>query len=209
MSLGTLYILSAPSGAGKTSLVKALLEQDPQATVSISHTTRQSRPGEVDGQDYHFVDITTFESMIVEGTFLEHAKVFDNRYGTSALQVKEQLAQDLDVILEIDWQGAQQVRNVMPEAVSIFIIPPSQDILRHRLESRGQDDVSVIDKRMRQAVSEMSHYGEYDYLVINDDFNTALTQLSAILVAQRQRRLHQADRHQDLIKSLLKPASSS
>lgn len=203
MSHGTLYIISAPSGAGKTSLVKALLEQDKQSVVSVSHTTRSPRPGENNGKDYHFIDLELFNSMIKKGVFLEHAQVFSNLYGTSALQVQEQLAADQDVILEIDWQGAQQVRKAMPEAVSIFIIPPSKAELRKRLENRGQDNTDVIDQRMQQAVSEMSHYAEYDYLIINDNFNTALQQLSAIFLAGRQQRESQIKRHQKLITNLI------
>lgn len=203
MSHGTLYIISAPSGAGKTSLVKALLEQDKQAVVSVSHTTRAPRSGEHNGKDYHFVDINTFESMISQGVFLEHAQVFSNRYGTSAWQVQEQLAADQDVILEIDWQGAQQVRKAMPEAVSIFIMPPSKAELRRRLENRGQDNVEVIDNRMQQAVNEMSHYAEYDYLVVNDDFDIALQQLKAILLTGRLQRTPQTERHQTLITNLI------
>lgn len=203
MSHGTLYIISAPSGAGKTSLVKALLEQDEQTAVSVSHTTREPRPGEVNAQDYHFVNVETFEAMINQNVFLEHAQVFSNRYGTSALQVKEQLATDQDVILEIDWQGAQQVRKAMPEAVSIFIMPPSKTELRKRLENRGQDNDDVIDHRMQQAVNEMSHYAEYDYLIINDNFSTALQHLSAIFIAGRQRKEPQSERHLKLITSLM------
>lgn len=203
MSQGTLYIISAPSGAGKTSLVKALLGQDTQAVVSVSHTTRPARPGEVEGTDYHFTNHQAFESMVEAGQFLEHAQVFNNHYGTSALWVKEQLTADLDVILEIDWQGAQQVRHAMPEAISIFILPPSRESLQQRLEGRGQDDTEVIQQRMQQAVGEMSHYAEYDYLVINDDFNLALQQLAAILIAGRQRQPQQTERHLEMIQRLI------
>lgn len=206
MSQGTLYIISAPSGAGKTSLVKALLAQDTQAVVSVSHTTRAPRPGEVDGKDYHFTDNPTFDAMVEQQTFLEHAKVFNNQYGTSAHWVQEQLEADLDVILEIDWQGAQQIRQAMPKAVSVFILPPSLETLKQRLEGRGQDDPEVIAGRMRQAVNEMSHYQEYDYLVINDDFQQALDQLQAILLAGRQRLSLQAERHQALIEQLIEPS---
>ncbi len=203
MSKGTLYILSAPSGAGKTSLVNALLARDPSICVSVSHTTRDARPGEVDGKDYHFIDRAEFNRMIDAGAFLEFAEVFTNKYGTSHHWVNDTLAEDRDVILEIDWQGAQQVRRLMPEAQSIFILPPSRSTLLERLNARGQDSASVIDQRMAQAVSEMSHYQEFDYLVINDDFDQALAQLAAIFVARRQRRDRQQSRHQQLIDQLL------
>ncbi len=200
---GTLYIISAPSGAGKTSLVKALLEQTEQIMVSVSNTTRAARPGEVDGKDYHFTDIDTFRSMIADDAFLEHAQVFDNFYGTSQSNVIEQMAKGTDVILEIDWQGAQQVREKMPEAVSIFILPPSREELEKRLRGRNTDSEEVIARRMRDAISEMSHYGEFDYLVFNDDFNVALGELRAIILARRQRAEAQIARQQPLLDALL------
>lgn len=204
---GTLYIISAPSGAGKTSLVKALLkqdaEQDQQVRVSVSHTTRDMRPGEQDGVDYNFVTMDMFDGLIAQKQFLEYADVFTNKYGTSRVWVESELDKGIDVILEIDWQGAEQVRQLMPSAVSIFILPPSQDELRKRLTGRGQDDASVIDLRMSQAVSEMEHYPEFGYIVINDDFDTALTQLQAILTAQRLKREVQCVRHVDLLNDLL------
>jgi len=200
---GTLYIVSAPSGAGKTSLVKALLQQDSGIRVSVSHTTRDMRPGEVDGQDYNFVTLADFEQMIGEQLFLEHAQVFTNRYGTSRQWVEEQLQAGIDVILEIDWQGAEQVRKLMPEAVSVFILPPSRDALEQRLNGRGQDDAEVIAHRMSEAVSEMSHYNEFDYLVINDDFDQALVELQAIFVAERAKLAKQQLRHQSLLADLL------
>ncbi len=203
MSKGTLYIVSAPSGAGKTSLVKALLDKDPKACVSVSHTTRASRPGEVDGKDYHFVSQEQFDSMIGESAFLEYAEVFTNKYGTSQQWVNETLSQDLDVILEIDWQGAEQIRRLMPDAVSVFILPPSREALEQRLNNRGQDSQDVIDHRMQQAVGEMSHYHEFDFLVINDDFDTALEELSAIFVAGRQKLTQQDSRHKTMITRLL------
>ncbi|WP_105102513.1 guanylate kinase [Microbulbifer pacificus] len=204
MSTGTLYTVSAPSGAGKTSLVKALIEADTQVTVSVSHTTRPMRPGEIDGINYHFVDRDGFVAMLGEGAFLEHAQVFENYYGTSKAWVEETLASGRDVILEIDWQGAAQVRRLMPETVGIFILPPSQQALLERLTGRGQDDQAVIDKRMAQAISEMSHYVETDYLVINDDFTTALAELRAIMVAERLRLVRQQERHSGLLQSLLR-----
>ncbi|WP_231759025.1 guanylate kinase [Microbulbifer elongatus] len=204
MSTGTLYTVSAPSGAGKTSLVKALIEADTQVTVSVSHTTRPMRPGEIDGINYHFVDHDGFLAMLGENAFLEHAQVFENYYGTSRAWVEETLASGRDVILEIDWQGAEQVRKLMPETVGIFILPPSQQALSERLTGRGQDDQAVIDKRMAQAIDEMSHYVETDYLVINDDFTTALNELRAIMVAERQRLVRQQERHSSLLQSLLR-----
>ncbi|OMH39678.1 guanylate kinase [Motiliproteus sp. MSK22-1] len=203
MSVGTLYIVSAPSGAGKTSLVKQLLDRDPKVCVSVSHTTRTARPGEVNGKDYHFVDHQRFDTMINQGDFLEYAEVFTNKYGTSQQWVKETLAKDMDVILEIDWQGAEQVRKLMPDAVSIFILPPSRKALEERLTNRGQDSQEVIDHRMQQAVSEMSHYHEFDYLVVNDDFQQALNELAAIFTAGRQKLDRQQPRRQEMISELL------
>jgi guanylate kinase len=203
MSKGTLYVVSAPSGAGKTSLVKAMLEKDSGILVSVSHTTREMRPGEVDGVDYNFVVMDEFNKMIEASAFLEFAEVFTNKYGTSQLWVQEQLDNGKDVILEIDWQGAQQIRRLMPECLSIFIVPPSKEALRERLNNRGQDSEEVIEHRMSEAVSEMSHYGEYDYLVVNDDFDTALNDLHSIFVAQRLKLDNQQDRQSQLLTSLL------
>ncbi len=204
MSKGTLYILSAPSGAGKTSLVKALIGQDTQACVSVSHTTRQSRPGEVDGWDYHFTDHATFDQMVASGDFLEYAEVFTNKYGTSRSWVESTLNDGKDVILEIDWQGAQQVRQLMPDAISIFILPPSREALLERLNKRGQDSAEIIDQRMAEAVSEMSHYHEFDYLVINDQFDRSLLELHAIFLAKRQGIGRQIQQHQSMIEALLR-----
>ena len=184
---GTLYIISAPSGAGKTSLVKALLEVCTGVVVSVSHTTRLRRSGEVDGEDYNFVSPDDFRRLAEQGGFLEHAQVFDNRYGTARGPVMDQLRQGVDVILEIDWQGARQVRAAMPESVSIFILPPSRMELERRLRSRGQDSNGVIARRMQDAVNEMSHYDEYDYLVVNDDFREARNDLLAIVRSRRLR----------------------
>ena len=204
MQTGTLYTVSAPSGAGKTSLVKALVETDRQVTVSVSHTTRDMRPGEEDGINYHFVDRAEFLRMLDVDAFLEHAQVFDNYYGTSKGWVEETLRSGRDVILEIDWQGAAQVRRLMPETVGIFILPPSQQALRERLTGRGQDEQSVIERRMEQAIDEMSHYVEADYVVINDDFASALQDLSAIVRAQRHRLQCQQEQHGDLLQALLR-----
>ncbi len=200
---GTLYIVSAPSGAGKTSLVKALLDHDPRIRVSVSHTTRAMRPGEQDGVNYHFVDREQFAAMIERGEFLEHAQVFDNFYGTSQAWVEQTLAAGSDLILEIDWQGAQQVRRLMPQARSIFILPPTQEALRHRLTGRGLDSAETIELRMREAVSEMSHYVEYDYLVINDDFAHALDDLKTIVRANQLLSVQQSQRHAGLLGELL------
>ncbi|MFA5529791.1 MAG: guanylate kinase [Thiohalomonadaceae bacterium] len=200
---GTLYVISAPSGAGKTSLVKALLDTLEGVTVSVSHTTRAPRPGEQDGREYHFVAVERFEVMIAEGGFLEHAKVFDNYYGTARAAIQDQLTAGLDVILEIDWQGARQVRAAMPGCRSIFILPPSRPALEERLRGRGQDSDEVIARRMRDAVSEMQHWSEYDYLIVNDRFNDALAELRAVFLAHRLRRDVQAVRHSTLLGALL------
>jgi guanylate kinase len=201
---GTLYVVSAPSGAGKTSLVRALLDSTgDELVLSVSHTTRAPRPGEVDGRDYHFVDVETFRRMIDNEAFLEHARVFDNYYGTARQGIEMQLAQGQDVILEIDWQGARQVRQALPESVGIFILPPSREALQERLRARGQDDEAVIARRMQDAVNEMSHYGEYDYLVINEVFRTAHDELAAITRSRRLRLAGQQQRHAALLAALL------
>lgn len=204
MSMGTLFTVSAPSGAGKTSLVGALVKSNPEVCVSVSHTTRPMRPGEVEGVNYHFVSREQFETMLEAGDFLEHAQVFGNLYGTSQKWVMETLKQGVDVILEIDWQGAQQVRRLMPDTVSLFILPPSLACLRQRLTSRGQDDETVINARMAEAISEMSHYPEADYLIINDDFTVALAQFQALVTCQHLRLERQTQRHEQLLKDLLK-----
>ncbi|RRJ82526.1 guanylate kinase [Aestuariirhabdus litorea] len=203
MSRGTLFIVAAPSGAGKTSLVKALVDSCPQILVSVSHTTRAARPGEREGVDYHFVTADQFQSMADRGAFLEHAEVFGNRYGTSQQWVEERLQAGEDVILEIDWQGGAQVRRLMPDAVSVFILPPSRETLEQRLQGRGQDDASVIAGRMAEAVSEMTHYVEFDYLVVNDCFETALGDLRSIIIARRLRLQVQREKHQQLLTQLL------
>ena len=200
---GTLYIVSAPSGAGKTSLVKALLDSSENLRVSVSHTTRPMRPGEVDGVNYNFVTREQFIAMLEEDAFLEHAEVFGNLYGTSQAWVEQTLAEGCDLILEIDWQGAEQVRRLLPDARSIFILPPSREALRQRLDNRGQDSAEVIERRMQEAVSEMTHYVEYDYLVINDQFSQALDDLKAILRARRLDQQLQHQRHADLLIGLL------
>lgn len=203
MQRGNLFTISAPSGAGKTSLVKALIDSREDICVSISHTTRGMRPGEVDGVNYHFVDQTRFAQMLADNAFLEHAQVFGNYYGTSQQWVEQTLNAGRDVILEIDWQGAQQIHRLMPEAISIFILPPSREALQQRLTSRAQDDAAVIAARMREAVNEMSHYPQADYIVINDVFASALQDLQAIFRASRLRQLDQQQRHSDLLRQLL------
>ncbi len=200
---GTLYTVSAPSGAGKTSLVKALVESSGDLHVSVSHTTRDQRPGEIDGLNYHFVSKSAFIDMLEASAFLEHAEVFGNHYGTSQQWVQDQLDVGIDVILEIDWQGAEQVRRLMPYSVGIFILPPSREALEQRLNQRGQDSDEVIQRRMAQAVEEMRHYSQADYLVINDTFEEALTDLSAIIRSARLGVTRQFPRQQALISALL------
>ena len=200
---GTHYIVSAPSGAGKTSLVNALIKEDRQIRVSVSHTTRAMRPGEQHGVNYHFVVHEEFKALIAQGDFLEHAEVFGNFYGTSRSALQQTLDEGYDLILEIDWQGAQQVRRVMPDALSVFILPPSQQALRQRLDGRGQDSEEIIDGRMKEAVSEMVHYDEYDYVIINDDFNAALEDLKAVFRANRLVLRKQQQRNSGLLKELL------
>lgn len=200
---GTLYIVSAPSGAGKTSLVKALIDSSAQVRVSVSHTTRAMRPGEEDGLNYHFVSREHFSGMLERNEFLEHAQVFGNLYGTSQKWIEQTLAKGFDLILEIDWQGAQQVRRLLPQSRSIFILPPTQEALRHRLTVRGQDSGEIIEQRMREAVSEMSHYVEYDYLLINDDFAHALDDLRSIFRANQLAQARQQQLHHGLLAELL------
>ena len=182
---GKLFIVSAPSGAGKTSLVKALIDSNPEVVVSISHTTRKKRSGEIDGNDYFFIDVDQFEQMIERDEFIEYAKVFDNYYGTSQSSVERQLGEGLKVILEIDWQGAAQVRDRIQNVQSIFILPPSKIELEKRLRDRGQDSEEIIARRMRDAEAEISHYNEFDYVLLNDDFDQALIELTSLVVEGR------------------------
>lgn len=180
---GTLFVLAAPSGAGKTSLVKALLERIPGLQMSVSHTTRPRRPNEEHGREYYFIGVREFDRMVADGQFLEHARVFDNLYGTARAPVERRLAQGGDIVLEIDWQGARQVRSAMPDCVTIFILPPSREALEKRLRSRATDSPEVIARRLRDAVSDMSHWREFDYVVVNDEFEKAVADLTAIVAA--------------------------
>ena len=200
---GVLFVLSSPSGAGNTTISRMMLEADKDIALSISATTRPPRPGEIDGVHYHFVDTDSFKKMAADGEFLEWAHVFGHRYGTPRARVDELLDAGKDVLFDIDWQGAQQIRQKMPHARSIFILPPSKIELDRRLRGRGQDSEEVIAKRMAQAVAEMSHYAEYDYLIVNDDFDTALTDLKTIIRAERLRMSRQKQRHDALISKLL------
>ena len=199
---GNLYIVSAPSGAGKTSLVSKLLENDLRIRKSVSYTTRAPRPGETDGQHYHFVSLETFEKMAKAGDFLESATVHGNRYGTSRRWVEEQLAGDTDIVLEIDWQGAAQVRRLMPAAISIFILPPSFEALLQRLNFRAQDAPEVIATRLANAREEISHVHDFDYVIINAEFKAAAAELQDIVRAERLRTAHQLARHTALINRL-------
>ena len=199
---GNVFIVCAPSGAGKTSLVAELLRRDRCARLSVSHTTRAPRPGEQDGRDYHFVSRQMFEAMIERGEFLESAEVHGNLYGTSQGWIDEQRARDVDIVLEIDWQGAQQVRKLIADAIGIFILPPSPDTLRRRLIDRGQDSDAVIERRLQAARGEMAHLPEFDYVIINHNFDDAVEDLVSIVRATRLRIASQVSRHSDLINSL-------
>lgn len=203
MTKGSLFVISAASGAGKTSLVRAVLQQVAGIEVSVSHTTRPPREGEVDGVDYHFIDKEVFQAMVDASEFFESATVFGNMYGTSRQHIQEQLLKGSDVILEIDWQGARQIRQLMNDCRTIYIAPPSITALRERLTSRGQDDEAIISQRMQEAISEMSHYVEFDYLIINDDFDEARDNLAAIIMGNRMLHEHQQQKHADLLSKLL------
>jgi len=207
MTTGTLFIISAPSGAGKTSLVKQLVAELDNLMVSVSHTTRQQRPGEIHAQDYFFVSMDEFNTMLESQAFLEHAQVFDNYYGTARQTVTSNLQKGKDIVLEIDWQGAQQIRSALKDSISIFIFPPSIDVLRQRLLNRGQDSEEIISKRMKAAVTEMNHYDEFDYLIVNDDFNQALLELKSIVIARRLKTKRQQAKLDKLTQSLLLQSS--
>lgn len=204
MAAGTLFIITAPSGAGKTSLVKALIQADPQIKCSVSFTTRAPRPGEVEGQDYHFVNEAAFLEKLQRGDFLEHAIVYGNRYGTSKSWIEQAMREGFDIVLEIDWQGARQVRKIFPEAVSIFILPPSIDALLARLTERKQDHENVIQQRIAAAKGDISHLEESEYAIINNDFNIALSDLNSVVRAQRLKMGVQLERYADLINQLKK-----
>ncbi|HHJ18355.1 MAG TPA: guanylate kinase [Gammaproteobacteria bacterium] len=203
MSLGTLFIISAPSGAGKTSLIHAVRSRLDHVVLSVSHTTREPRSGECHGVDYHFIDQDRFDQQLAQGDFIEHAEVFDHCYGTSRAAVMELLDAGKDVILDIDWQGARQVREAFPETVSVFILPPSVEALRQRLCHRGLDHEDVIERRMRDARKEIEHYSEYDKLIINDLFDQAVDELTALFVARRLTMKGQVQRYEALLKGLL------
>jgi guanylate kinase len=201
---GNLFIVSAPSGAGKSSLISALLKDKPSdKQVSVSHTTRKPRPGEVDGQHYHFITVEQFKALIAQNAFIEWAEVFGNFYGTSKLVIEQTLDKGIDVFLDIDWQGAEQVKKLMATAIGVFILPPSKTELERRLTGRGQDSQQVIDSRMAQAVSEMSHYAQYEFIIVNDDFDNALADLSAIIRSQRLTCASQQHAQNDMIVDLL------
>lgn len=205
MTTGNLFILSAPSGAGKSSLINALLKQSTgrQLQVSVSHTTRQPRPGEVNGQHYHFVNKAEFEQLIEQQAFFEWAEVFGNYYGTSKSAIDSQLSEGIDVFLDIDWQGAQQVRALHPSVTTIFISPPSLQELENRLNNRGQDSAEVIAARMAQAKSECSHFSEFDFIIVNDDFDSAVQDLLTIVTSKRLTQTQQQEKHQLLFAELL------
>jgi len=208
--MANLFIIAAPSGCGKTSLVEALIKKTKNLCVSVSHTTRPPRPDETNGINYYFISINEFEEMIKNNAFVEHAMVFDNHYGSSTKLIKEKLDEGVDVILEIDWQGARQVKENMPNAISIFILPPSNEVLLGRLKQRAQDDEITINKRMSDAQNQMQHFNEFDYLVINDDFNSALNDLNLIICrpdkASERFSLslsEQSKKHKKLLKKLI------
>ena len=201
--LGNLFIISAPSGAGKSTLINALLKQHADMQLSVSHTTRSPRPGESDGVQYHFTDIPKFKQLIAQEQFIEWAEVFGNYYGTSKAALADQLAQGIDVFLDIDWQGARQIKQQLPFVTTIFILPPSVEALEHRLNQRGQDSAEVIAGRMAKARDEISHAAEYDYWLVNDDLELALQQFSGIILSQRLKQQKQAIRQQKLLAGLL------
>ncbi len=202
MTTGNLFIVTAPSGAGKTSLVKALLEHDSQVKLSVSYTTRPPRPGETDGKDYHFVTEQKFLEMLERGDFLESAQVYGNRYGTSQPWIENAVRAGTDILLEIDWQGAEQVRKIFPRAIGIFILPPSLEALLERLKGRGQDSGEVIARRLAAAREDIGHVEQFDYVIINDVFETALQDLIAVIRAQRLKAEQQLGAHAEMISNL-------
>ena len=202
---GNLFIVSAPSGAGKTSLVRALLDINPLINLSVSYTTRNPRPGEIDGRDYHFVNRDTFVAMMKNGEFLESAEVYGNLYGTSQRWIAQEIEQGRDILLEIDWQGAAQVRRLFPHCISIFILPPSLEALEQRLKGRGKDNDEVIARRMAAVRDDVAHVAEFDYVIINDNLNEALRELNAVVLSARLRCATQLTRYQALINQLQNP----
>ena len=200
---GRLFVIAAPSGAGKTSLVKALLQRKPELHVSISYTTRKMRPTEADGREYHFISVTDFQQLVDQGLLLEYAQVFDNHYGTGRRPVETELAQGNNVVLEIDWQGAQQVRRALPEAVTVFVLPPSRQSLEERLRNRRTDSEEVIARRLRDAVGDMSHWNEFDYVVVNDDFEKAANDLVSIIEGRGEHLRAHRPELQGLLADLL------
>lgn len=200
---GNLFVISSPSGAGKSSLISALLKRHNDMKVSVSHTTRAPRPGEEDGVHYHFCQVDEFKSVIADDGFYEWAEVFGNFYGTSKQAIQEQLDQGIDVFLDIDWQGAQQMRKIVPDIITLFILPPSREELENRLNKRGQDSAEVIAKRMQQAQSEMSHYNEYDFVLVNDDFDQTLDEFERVVLAHRLQTGNIESKYADLIRQLL------
>lgn len=203
MNQGKLFIVCAPSGAGKTSLVRALLEKDPQVMLSISYTTRPMRPGEVDGRDYHFASREQFIAMLERSEFVESAEVYGNLYGTSRIWLNDAMRQGNDIILEIDWQGAAAVRKIFPDAIGLFILPPSLAALKTRLRGRGQDSDEVIERRLAAAREDIGHLNEFDYVIINNEFDTALADMQALFRAERLRLTRQTARHRNLISELI------
>lgn len=201
--LGTLFIVAAPSGGGKTSLVRKLVSDLSNIVVSISHTTRKQRPGEVHGVDYFFITPKEFTQMVEDNAFVEHAQVFNHCYGTSVAQIKDRLRAGIDIVLDIDWQGAQQIKSTFADAVSIFVIPPSLEVLQQRLLDRQQDDEQIISSRMQRAQAELSHFSEFDYLIVNDEFAKASAELEAIVIAHRLRMARQIQQQRKLLSFLL------
>ena len=201
--MANIFIISAPSGCGKTSLIKALIQSIKQINISISHTTRAPRPNEVDGKNYFFINKQQFNTLKNDNQFVEYAKVFDNYYGSTKQVVENLLKQNKDIIFEIDWQGTQQIKKKFPSAISIFILPPSNSILKQRLIDRKQDYMNIIEKRMQKAHDEIQHYKEYDYLLINNNFNTTVKELSCIVKCAHLAIKQQTNKHKNLIKKLL------
>ncbi|MDF1677927.1 MAG: guanylate kinase [Legionellaceae bacterium] len=201
--LGTLFIVAAPSGGGKTSLVKKLVDNLDNILVSVSHTTRDKRAGEAHGTHYFFVEEAVFLDMVKAGEFIEHARVFEHLYGTSKAAIETELAKGLDIVLDIDWQGAAQIKTLFPDAVTVFILPPSLEVLKRRLMERKRDNLTVIEERMRRACDELSHYNEFDYLIVNDNFNQAAAELRAIVIANRLTAARQIQKQDKLLSFLL------